>query len=115
MIEKQLKKLSKFIKEIDQEKPLDFFCKQIKKIEQEISVDSQHFSQLQKDIHSDLKTMVSQYKDRGVSEEELIILFYQSLLLMTKKHVIHSYAYELGLEPSLYKDNMRLLFKGKID
>jgi len=112
MIEKQLQQLSKYITSIEQQKPLDFFCKQIQLIEQK--TDNLSFSSKDiKPIHSEFNSLIKSYEKQGISIETLILTLYEQLLSLTKKQAIHSYAYELGIEPTLYKNKMRFLFKGK--
>lgn len=113
MIENQLRNLSAYIDKIEGEKPLDFFCQQITFIQENITVESHDFLQVQEKIDTDLRTLFDKYRNKGISDEILIMLCYQHLLLFLKKQEIYSFAFELGLEPSLFKDKMRLLFKGK--
>jgi hypothetical protein len=106
MIIKKLDQLDKYIKELNQQPPLEFFCQQIRSIQTEYTpIKGSQFDQ-------EIKQLMKSYQDKGISEEELIIRLYHTLLFLCKKHAIHSYAYELNLEPSLYKDEMRFLFKG---
>jgi len=113
MIKEKLAKLSDFINEIEKQKPIDFLYKQIKKIEKNIDSESLGSPLDTNNFSSEFNTFLDRFKMKGVSDEELIFEQYQIILLLTKKNAIHSYAYSLGLKPSLYKDEMRLLFKGK--
>ncbi|OYT29721.1 hypothetical protein B6U98_01450 [Thermoplasmatales archaeon ex4572_165] len=113
MIKENLAKLSDFINEVENQKPIDFLYKQMKKLEENIGSDSLGSKLDTNNFSIELNSFLDFYKKKGVPDEELIFEIYQRLLLLTKNNAIHSYAYSLGLKPSLYKDEMRLLFKGK--
>ena len=115
MIKEELAKLSDYIAEIEKQKPIDFFYKQLKILEKNVDTESLDSSLDNHTFSIELKKNLDLYRKQGVSDEELIFGLYQTLLLLTKNNAIHSYAYSLDLKPSLYKDEMRLLFKGKTE
>ena len=113
MIKDKLAKLSDFINKIEKQKPIEFLYKQMKILEKNIDYGSLSSSLDNHNFSLEFNTFLDFYKKKGVTDEELIFELYQILLLLTKNNAIHSYAYSLDLKPSLYKDEMRLLFKGK--
>ena len=113
MIKEKLVKLSDFINEIENQEPIDFCYNQLKILEDNLDSESLDSLLDTQKFFLEFNDFLYFYKKKGVSEGELILKLYQILLLLTKNNAIHSYAYKLGLKPSLYKDEMRLLFKGK--
>ena len=112
MIRKQLDSLSAYIKNIEERDSLDVFCEYIKNLEQHDDT-SQTSLQMKNQIQKDVKHLLDSYKKQDWSDEMILFTLSQVLFTLAKKQSILAYAYALGLEPSLYKDEMRLLFKGK--
>ena len=112
MIRKQLELLSTYIKDLEKRDPLDVFCEYLKNIEQQ-KEESQTYLQMNQRIQRDMKRLLDSWRENGWSDEVVFFTLSQVLFSFAKKQSIHAYAYALGLEPSLYKDEMRLLFKGK--
>jgi hypothetical protein len=110
MLDKKMEQLSSFINEIEQMDPIEF----IKKYGYEIfpihSLNDDDMVRKISKFNEDLDTLINANKD--ISEELLIQQMFYNVLFMLKKKIIYKQATSLGIQPSLYKKEMRFLFKG---
>jgi len=111
MLNKNLQKLSDYIEQIESLTPLDFFKKNISELQK---LDEPVDAFTDKQIGQFVKDMgeIIQKSKADLSEDIIIIQMYHYLLFLLKKRAIFAYASDLGINPSLYKKEMRFLFKG---
>ena len=95
MIEKKLDELGKYAKEIKNEEP-------VKLIEK-------YFNQKENDIVK----IINNYKEEGLPDKMISSHLFVIFISFIKKSMIGLKASELDIDASLYKNEMRFLFKGR--
>ena len=111
MLDKKIEQLSSFIKEIDQmdlitflktygEEILTIHIPDDNKMIKTLSTFNQNLDQLTQ----------KQYED--ISEDLIMNQLFYYFIYLLKKRTIYNQAATLGIKPSLFKKEMRFLFKG---
>ena len=113
MIRTKLKELDEYIKKIDKTKPIEFLETCMKQIDadiKEIPVDQLEFSEA---FYKDLIKLMKNYTKEGICKSVIINQLYNVLISFLRSTAIESKAVSLGIDRTLYKKEMGLLFKGK--
>jgi hypothetical protein len=66
------------------------------------------------DFHYNLIKLINNYKNKGLNGSLIVNDLYNVVIDISKKYAIEVKAMSLGIDKGLYKNEMRLLFKGKI-
>jgi hypothetical protein len=112
MIKGNLRTLSFFIEELSQRSDIDVFSDAIKWVKQYHELDK-NTNQLRADLHDSIKMLIKHFKDIGLSDEAFIFEFFEICKSLIVRKMIFQKAYELGIDPLLYKKKMGFLYKGK--
>lgn len=113
MINDKLKELCDFVEEIDKTRPVELLESNIKNFQDEIENLSNFELNLKKSFNRDLIKIIEQYKSQGFSNSLILFEAYAVLIGFLRNSLIEEKAEALGVDKKLYKNDMKLLFKGK--
>ena len=114
MLKKDLKMLEEKIHEIDALRPIDFLSQIISSIQTDVDLSDPEYNKLEKDLNTNLNTLIKTYESTGSSQKMIGSLLYTYMIQYLRKVAIFSYADELGIDPVLFKNQISFLFKGKL-
>lgn len=111
MFDKKLEKLTSFIEEIDALSPIDFFLKAQHTVPHffDKGIDNRNDVVFQKEF----SMFIQNAQKKKFGDDILIYYLFQNLYMLLRKKMIYVYAKQLGIEQSLFKNEMNKLFKGK--
>lgn len=113
MIKDKLKELSKYIEKIDEIKPIELLEFNMKKIEKDLQRLPREQLDLGDKFSKDILSQVNEYKKKELFNPVIIYELYNALIVLLRKSMIEAQAELLGIDRKMYKEEMRLLFKGK--
>ena len=113
MINKKLDLLRQRIKEIDTSDPDDYLSNFISSIKEDEVCKNKEMEPWVSSFEKDISSLIDSYESKGISFHMIGYQMYRVLLSYVRRISIYSYAQELQLDPVLFKDQMRFLFKGK--
>ena len=111
MIDKNLEELGKYAEKIENEEPLKLIENYFKQNELSNYIESK--SEFEKDFENDIVKIINNYKDEGLPDKMISYHLYHIFISFIKKSMIENKASELDIDSSLYKNEMRFLFKGR--
>jgi len=112
MIDNDLKKLVRYIEEINDKKPIDILENSIDEIKKNIN-SSQDFYQFEEKIKNDFDNLIKDYKKKDISNPYIVLGLYNFIVNYLRLSLVEEQANLLGIEKKTYKQEMKLLFKGK--
>jgi len=113
MIKDKLKELSKYIEEIDGIKPIELLEINMKKIEKDLQNLPREQIDLGDKFSKDILNQVNEYKKKDLFNSVIAYGLYNALISLLRNSMIEAQAELLGIDRKMYKEEMRLLFKGK--
>ncbi len=113
MIADNLKKLGKYAEDLEKEDPFDLLNNYINEISKELENISDYHSKLGNEFGNDLTKVIKQYTLKNLLPSLISYHILSLLVSFIKKSLIEKKAFSLGIEPNLYKQEMKFLFKGK--
>jgi len=113
MIKDKLKELSKYIEEIDEIKPIGLLESNIRKIEKDLQNLPREQLDLGDKFSKDILKQVNEYKKKELFNSVITCELYNILIGLIRKSMVEAQAELLGIDRKMYKEEMRLLFKGK--
>jgi len=113
MIKNKLNELSKYIEEINRLKPIELLEINMKKIEKELQDLPREQIDLGDELSKYILNQLNEYKKKDLVNSVIIYGLYNALISLSRKSVIEAQAELLGIDRKMYKEEMRLLFKGK--
>lgn len=113
MIKDKLKELSKYIEKIDEIKPIELLESNIRKIEKDLQNLPREQLDLGDKFSKDILNQVNEYKKKELFNSVITYGLYDALISLLRKSMIEAQAELLGIDRKMYKEEMRLLFKGK--
>ena len=111
MIDKNLEILGKYAEEIENTEPIKLIKKYFKQNELSNSIVSQ--SEFEKNFENDIVKIINNYKEEGLPDKMISSHLFVIFISFIKKSMIGLKASELDIDASLYKNEMRFLFKGR--
>jgi hypothetical protein len=113
MIADKLKDLGEYAEDLEKEDPLDllnfYFNKKIAELE-----DIPNYQlKLEDDFKKDLEKIIKNYDSKDLLSTQISYQLLIALVSLIKKSMIEEKANSLGIEKTLFKQQMKVLFKGK--
>jgi len=112
MIKNELKKLGEYAEELEKEEPFDLLYNYICKIIEELENLLQYQSNLGNEFSKKVINIVNEYTNKDINSSELSYQLLNVLVSFIKKSMIEEKAISLGINTTLYKKEMKFLFKG---
>ena len=113
MIDKKLDELGKYVEEIEKKEPYDLLKLYMNQVNEELKNTDNVQSEIEQDFGNEIVQVIDNYKENGLSNSIISYHLYSVLVNFIKNSVIEQKASELEIDRTLYKQEMRLLFKGK--
>jgi hypothetical protein len=113
MIKDKLNKLGDCVDEIYKLKSIELLGVNIIKIEEDLKNLPKEQVDLGYNFRKDISNMIKDSKNKGTCNPVIIYELYNILIDSLRKSVIEERAEQLGIDKKMYKEEMRLLFKGK--
>jgi hypothetical protein len=113
MIDKKLQDLSEYIEKVYHQDPYDRFITQIKSFEKTYGTDRSESEKMIRDLFKELDNLYKRYSEISLTDEEILYTIYEYVQKNLVRHMIYQKAYDLGIDPTLFKKEMGFLFKGK--
>ena len=113
MIDKKLDELGIYIEEIQKKEPYDLLKTYMNQVNEELKTTDNVQSEIELDFGNEIIQVIDNYKEKGLSNSIISYHLFSVLVNFIKKSVIEQKASELEIDRTLYKQEMRLLFKGK--
>ena len=110
MIMNKLRELGEYVEEMDRIKPIELLETNLRKIEKEFPTEQ---NDLEDKFNEDVFKVVEEYRKKGASNSVIICELYNILISFLRKTLIEEQVESLGIDRKMYKEEMRLLFKGK--
>ena len=82
-------------------------------VNEELKITDNVQSEIEQDFGNEIVQVIDNYKENGLSNSIISYHLYSVLVNFIKNSVIEQKASELEIDRTLYKQEMRLLFKGK--
>jgi hypothetical protein len=111
MIDKKLDKLGKYAEEILNEEPSNLIDRYFKQNELKNLRDNK--SDFEKNFENEIIKSIDNYKNEGLPDNLISYHIYNILVDFIRKSMVEMKACELEIDDTLYKNQMRFLFKGK--
>jgi len=111
MLDKRLDQLSSYIEKIDTMSPTSIITEGMKNIND--IIDTKNLNEHDQDFSRNLSLLIQDAAKKQIDETFLIQVLSQHLIHLIRRKMIYEHASKLGIERSLYKDEMKILFKGK--
>ena len=113
MIDKKLDELGKYVEEIEKKEPYDLLKLYMNQVNEELKNTDNVQSEIELDFEKKIVTIINNYKEKGLSDSIISYHLFSVLVTFIKNSVIEKKASELEIDNTLYKQQMRFLFKGK--
>ena len=113
MIKDKLTELGKYIENIDRLKSIELLETNMKKIEKDLKEFPREQFELGDKFSKDISMVMNDYKKKGVFNSMIICELHNILIRFIRKSLVEEQAGLLGIDRKMYKEEMRLLFKGK--
>jgi len=113
MIEKKLDELGKYAEEIKKEEPVKLIEKYFNQKENQLQNSQDIQSEFEKDFENDIVKIINNYKAEGLPDKMISSHLFVIFISFIKKSMIELKASGLDIDASLYKNEMRFLFKGR--
>ncbi len=114
MIDKRLDKLGKYAEKLDNEGKINLIINYYNKNKDELIKILNEKSVLEKKLDDNIYNIINYYENKGLSELKISSHIFNILTNLIKKSMIESMALSLGINKTLYKKEMRFLFKGSL-
>ena len=114
MIDKKLDELGKYAEELENEDELSLIIYYFNKNKKELKKILNERSDLEKKFIKDIDNVIDHYKNKDLSELKISSYIFNFFINLIKKSMIESKALSLGINTTLYKKEMRFLFKGSL-
>ena len=108
-----VKELAEFAESLETMKPLEFLDWALDELEPEMNDLTKNEKDHVKRFCQEIQNMVNIYDQRGISKTILTCALYNMTVYLLKEVMIERKAMTLGLQRSLFKQEMTFLFKGK--
>jgi len=113
MINKKLDELGRYVEEMEKKEPFDLLKTYMNQVNEELKTTNNLQSEIELDFGNEIIQVINNYKEKGLSSSIISYHLYSTLINFIKNSVIEQKASELEINRTLYKQEMRLLFKGK--
>jgi len=113
MLNDKLKELGDYIDNVYSLKPMKLLEVNITKIEEDLKNLSKEQVDLGNNFNKDVSNIIKDFKKKETCNPVIIYELYTILIDFLRKSVIEEQAEILGIDHKMYKEEMRLLFKGK--
>ncbi|MFE3846039.1 hypothetical protein ACFL1L_04175, partial [Thermoplasmatota archaeon] len=113
MINKKLDELGKYVEEIEKKEPFNLLNMYMNQVNEGLKTTDNVQSEIEQDFGNEIVQVINNYKEKGLSNSIISYHLYSTLINFIKNSVIEQKASELEIDRTLYKQEMRLLFKGK--
>ena len=113
MINKKLDILGKYAEKIENEEPLKLLVDYFNQKENEIKKSTIEHPVLEKEFIDNIEQVVNKYEKKGLTDIIILSHIFNIFIRTIKKSMIENKAGDLGINKTLYKQEMRILFKGK--
>ena len=113
MIDKKLNELGKYVEEIQKKESFNLLKAYMNQVNEELKDTDNVQSDIELDFENKLVQVIDNYKEKGLSNSIISYHLFNIIINFIKNSVIEQKASELEIDKRLYKQEMRLLFKGK--
>ena len=113
MIDKKLNELGKYVEEIQKKESFNLLKAYMNQVNEELQDTDNVQSDIELDFENKLVQVIDNYKEKGLSNSIISYHLFNIIINFIKNSVIEQKASELEIDKRLYKNEMRLLFKGK--
>jgi len=113
MIDKKLNELGKYIEEIQKKESFNLLKAYMNQVNEELKDTDNVQSDIELDFENKLVQVIDNYKVKGLPNSIISYHLFNIIINFIKNSVIEQKASELEIDKRLYKNEMRLLFKGK--
>ena len=113
MIDKKLNELGKYVEEIQKKESFNLLKAYMNQVNEELKDTDNVQSDIELDFENKLVQVIDNYKVKGLPNSIISYHLFNILINFIKNSVIEQKASELEIDKRLYKNEMRLLFKGK--
>jgi len=113
MLDNNIVKLGKYAEELEKKEPIELINEYKNQIENKIDNLSEEDKNLGYGFGKETVKIIDNYKYKGTLDDLIAYHLLSLLVSFIKRSLIEEKANLLGIEKNLYKQEMRLLFKGK--
>lgn len=113
MIDKNLKELGRYAEDLEKKEPIELFIIYFNQKEKELQTTKDNQTEIGKDFVNEVVKIINNYKDKDLTDTLISCHLFSIFVSFIKKSMIEHKASLLGIDRMLYKQEMRLLFKGK--
>jgi hypothetical protein len=113
MIDKKLEKLGIYAENLENEEPVELLVRYFNQNEDELKTPQDTQLEFGKDFGNKVVQVINNYKDKGLPDTMISCHLFSIFVSFIKKSMIEQKANLLEIDRTLYKQEMRLLFKGK--
>jgi hypothetical protein len=113
MIEKKLDILGKYAEEIENEDPLHLLVRYFNLNQSKLQITEDKGIEIGKDFKNAVVQVISDYEEKGFPDKMILSHLFCIFISFVKKSMIEHKAIELDIDRTLYKNEMRFLFKGR--
>ena len=113
MIDEKLDELGKYVEEITKKESFNLIKSYIVQVSEEFENSDSVQSDIELDLKKEIIKIISNYEEKGLSNNIISYHLYNILYDIIKKAMIEKKASDLEIDKRFYKNEMRLLFKGK--
>ena len=113
MIVKKLNELGKYVEEIQKKESFNLLKAYMNQVNEELKDTDNVQSDTELDFENKLVQVIDNYKVKGLPNSIISYHLFNIIINFIKNSVIEQKASELEIDKRLYKNEMRLLFKGK--
>ncbi|MCJ2513204.1 MAG: hypothetical protein LN408_02015 [Candidatus Thermoplasmatota archaeon] len=113
MIDKKLNELGKYVEEIQKKESFNLLKAYMNQVNEELKDTDNVQSDIELDFENKLVQVIDNYKVKGLPNSIISYHLFNIIINFIKNSVIEQKASELEIDKRLYKNEMRLLFKGK--
>jgi hypothetical protein len=113
MISDKLRELGEYAEDLEKEDPLDLLSYYFNKIMKELEDIPDYQRKLGNDFGNSIEDTIKKYGSKDLLSTQISYHLLIVLVSLIKKNMIKEKANSLGIEKNLYKQQMKVLFKGK--
>jgi len=113
MINKKLEEFGRYANDLEKEKPIDLLKNYINQINEELKSTDKKQSEIEVNFGNEIIQLIKNYKEKEISNSIISINLFSVLVNFIKNSLIEQKASDLEIDRTLYKQEMRVLFKGK--
>ena len=113
MINKKLEEFGRYANDLEKEKPIDLLKNYINQINEELKSTDEVQSEIEVNFGNEIIQLINNYKEKEISNSIISINLFNVLVNFIKNSLIEQKASDLEIDRTLYKQEMRILFKGK--